>query len=71
MRTWSWRNAGVVGSPQPLWEPQCAVLMGEVVEAGVRSLAVEGETHNPEEEMESLRWIDDSDFASPVEPRAD
>lgn len=60
-----------MGSPQPLWESQCAVPMEEVVEAGVRSLVVEGEIHNPEEEMESLRWIGDTDFASPVEPGAD
>lgn len=71
MRMWSWRSVGVEGSPRLLWEPQCAVLMGEVEEAGVPSLAAEGEIHTPEGERGSLSWTGDIDLASPGEPEAD
>lgn len=71
MRMRSWRSVGVEGSPRPLWEPRCAVLMGEVEEAGVLSPAAEGESHIPEEERGSLSWIADIDLASPGEPEAD
>lgn len=71
MRMWSWRSAGVEGSPLPLWGPQCAVLMGEVEEAGVPSLAAEGEIHTPGEERGSLSWTGDIALASPGEPAAD
>lgn len=66
-----WRSFGVEGSPRPLWESQCAVLTGEVEEAGVPSLAAEGEIHTPEEERGSLSWTGDIGLASPGEPEAD
>lgn len=57
----------VGGLLQPLWEPRYATPQ-VVEEAGAQSLEVEGESHNQEEERESLKWVGGTDWVSPVEP---